>query len=133
MPEFFRLFPDFNPVAMQSNPTSATQNLLMQKSQLEKIQNFAIKHGYKNIQQFSFDMKGVLIAYAYFKLKDSESIIQQQLTTLPPEMKPLIEAQIKTLTGQIDVYRKQISATTLQAIEKKIPEIDKIMQIDKIR
>ena len=97
----------------------------------EELNKLAVKHGFKNYQEFLKSASVIMMAYAYLQLKSNEALLLNQISKLKPEIAASFQAQMRSLAKSIKIYEKKLSPVTVKAVIPYMPKIGKILKSTK--
>ena len=131
LPQFMKEFPEFNPVigANAKNTEKPDMAKLISDTNLDALDAFAKKHGYVDFKEFGKHFSGVIAGYMYYKSKEAQKMLQEQLKTLPPETIALFQAQMEPMNATVEKLKATVTPEVLKAVKPYIPVMNKIMGI----
>ena len=129
LPLFMKEFPAFNPLTGTGAKATGKPNMtgLVSGANLNKLNAFATKNGYADFKDFAEDFSGVIAGYMYYKTKDAQKMLQEQLKALPPEAAGLFQAQLSPINDTVNKLKATVTPEVLKAIKPHMAAMDKIM------
>lgn len=129
LPEFIKDFPAFNPLSGAAAKSSGPPNVqgLISSANINKLNSFAAKNGYKDFNAFARNFTGVMSGYMYFKTKSVQQMFEEQAKNLPPETAAIMKTQMKPVEIALKKLEETVTPELLNAVKPHIAELDKIM------
>ncbi len=131
LPEFLKAFPEYSPMRQGLGAPVVSLENLPADQKLRKLNQFSVKNGYKDFEEFTSHFSGALTAYTYLKTLEAKEMFEAQVKSLPPVTAAIISAQMAPLLQSMEELKKSVSPKLVQALKPHMQEMDKIMGIKK--
>lgn len=128
--QFIKIFPELKNTLETSSGDESAMLMAMQNLPVVKLEALAKKYNFKDTADLMRVCGGTITAYAMLKMKEAEAQLNQELSTLPADMKVLMKSQIDAIKLQMKKFENQISDGTVSAVKNHYDKLNQLFEVD---